>query len=355
MFFDSRSPWRLFSLDWLPCGAIPWQLCLASRRSGNLLVGLQLPWLRWQDFWLLGMSFRVFPLAGSLWVWYTQSRWARSAACLTIKVALNNCTQALAPLFTVLFYRFIFGVQYTAKVYISLLPLTLGVILACTFTFSNNLIGLICAFLSCLVFVTQNIFSKKLLFKEANMGKGDPNKLDKMNMLFYSSILSFILMSPLWLYSDGMRLLFLDESSSDNISDVSSARLIAYFLLNGTTNFGQNWFAFTTLSMTSPVTYSIASLVKRIFVIVMSIIWFGQQVSVAQSLGILLTFIGLWMYQSAKLDVERGEIKIREKSLDVLPTASNDSMNTNDNSTGKSLFGSWISQWNGSSRETKIL
>ena len=87
-------------------------------------------------------------------------------------------------------------------------------------------------------------------------------------------------------------------------------------------HFGQNWCAFTTLSLTSPVTYSIASLVKRIFVIVASILWFGQQVSFVQTIGILLTFIGLWMYQSAKQDVDRGESKIREKSLGgTLPTS----------------------------------
>lgn len=150
------------------------------------------------------------------------------------------------------------------------------------------------------------------------MGENNPNKLDKMNMMFYSSFISFTLMIPLWLYSDGFRLLF------DNIEiqrDISTSRLLTYFLLNGTTHFAQNWFAFTTLTMSSPVTYSIASLVKRIFVIVMSIIWFGQHVSITQSLGIVLTFIGLWMYQKAKREVEQNETKACEKSLEVLPTS----------------------------------
>ncbi|KAI7852361.1 triose-phosphate transporter family-domain-containing protein [Circinella umbellata] len=291
-----------------------------------------------------------------------------SIAISRVPVSLVHTIKALAPLFTVMFYRFVFQVRYTSKVYISLLPLTLGVILACTFTFSNNLIGLLCAFLSCLVFVSQNIFNKKLIFKEASLGKSDPNKLDKMNMLFYSSALSFILMSPLWLYSDGMGLLF---SSGDNelsttstISDdgVNSSQLCMLLLLNGSTNFAQNWFAFTTLSMTSPVTYSIASLVKRIFVIVMSILWFGQQVSFAQSLGIMLTFVGLWMYQSAKRDVDRGETKIREKSMDnVLPTSASANPaslydDNNSNTTSNSIQ-SWISnRWNGTwaTREGKI-
>ncbi|RUO95972.1 triose-phosphate transporter family-domain-containing protein [Jimgerdemannia flammicorona] len=194
--------------------------------------------------------------------------------------------------------------------------------LACTFAFTNNFIGLFCALGSCLVFVTQNIFSKKLLFKEANkIGEKRGAKLDKMNMLFLSSSMAFVLMFPLWLYSDGMGLLGLSPHAPSAASAGLTSTVVAYFVLNGSTHFTQNIFAFNLLAMTSPVTYSIASLVKRIFVIVASIIWFGQQVSGVQWVGIILTFFGLWMYQSAKRDVERGETKVRERELDdVLPT-----------------------------------
>ncbi|KAI8969033.1 triose-phosphate transporter family-domain-containing protein [Mycotypha africana] len=233
-----------------------------------------------------------------------------------IPVSLVHTIKALAPLFTVLFYRFIFKVHYSSKVYTALIPLTTGVILACSFTFSNNLIGLLCALASCLIFVLQNIFSKKLLFKESKKGSSNPNKLDKMNMMFYSAFIAFVLMTPMWFYYDGFHILFNQANR-----DISRTKLLYYFLLNGTTHFAQNWFAFTTLSMSSPVTYSIASLVKRIFVIVMSIIWFGQQVSLIQSLGIILTFVGLWMYQSAKREVDQGESKACERSIDVLPTS----------------------------------
>ena len=47
------------------------------------------------------------------------------------------------------------------------------------------------------------------------------------------------------------------------------------------------------LALVSPVTYSIAGLCKRIFVIVVAIIWFGQKVSFLQCTGIVLTFVGL--------------------------------------------------------------
>ncbi|KAI9279085.1 triose-phosphate transporter family-domain-containing protein [Sporodiniella umbellata] len=227
-----------------------------------------------------------------------------------IPVSLVHTIKALAPLFTVLFYRFVFQVQYSSQVYIALIPLMCGVVLACSFTFSNNMVGLLCALASCLIFVMQNIFSKKLLFKESKMGSRNPNKLDKMNMLFYSSFMSFVFMIPIWIYSDGTELVSKEQ-------DIS-LWLVCYFFLNGTMNFAQSWFAFTTLSLSSPVTYSIASLVKRIFVIVMSIFWFGQSVTIPQSLGIVMTFLGLHLYQKAKHEVDKEESKINETEL--LPT-----------------------------------
>jgi len=59
------------------------------------------------------------------------------------------------------------------------------------------------------------------------------------------------------------------------------------------------------------VTYSIASLVKRVAVICIAIVWFAQAVHPIQAFGIALTFGGLYMYNLAKGDVEQGERSMR--------------------------------------------
>jgi solute carrier family 35 protein E1 len=84
-----------------------------------------------------------------------------------------------------------------------------------------------------------------------------------------------------------------------------------YFFMNGTVHFAQNIIAFVILSSTSPVTYSIASLIKRVAVICIAIIWFKQAVHPIQAFGIAMTFTGLYMYNNAKGDVEKGEKKLR--------------------------------------------
>jgi solute carrier family 35 protein E1 len=212
----------------------------------------------------------------------------------------------MSPLFTVIAYRFLFSVHYSTATYLSLLPLTVGVMLACSVEFHGNLWGILCAFIGALIFVSQNIFSKKL-FNESSSAAADPSiplsrrKLDKLNLLCYSSGMAFLLTSPIWFYSEGFELLstyaregrvpLVVQIGKHGEEPLSGLGLIGEFMFNGTVHFGQNIIAFVLLSLVSPVTYSVASLVKRIFVIVMAIVWFGNKTTPVQAVGIGLTYV----------------------------------------------------------------
>ncbi|KAI5124272.1 hypothetical protein M0805_005121 [Coniferiporia weirii] len=237
-----------------------------------------------------------------------------SMAISRIPVSTVHTMKALSPLFTVAAYALLFGVKYSPKTYISLLPLTFGVMLACSFDMSaSNALGLLCAFASAIVFVSSNIFFKKVMpSTSSGSSQGSSHKLDKLNLLFYSSSMAFLLMIPIWLWYDLPTLL----STSEHVSHPSHGNgsphgVLYYFFLNGTVHFAQNIIAFVILSSTSPVTYSIASLFKRVAVICIAILWFNQSVHPVQGFGICMTFIGLWMYNNAKSDVEKGENKMR--------------------------------------------
>ncbi|KIO26470.1 hypothetical protein M407DRAFT_200450 [Tulasnella calospora MUT 4182] len=240
-----------------------------------------------------------------------------SMAISRVPVSTVHTIKALSPLFTVAAYALLFGVRYSARTYVSLLPLTFGVMLACSFDLTlNNALGLICAFGSAIVFVTSNIFFKKIMPSQPAGGSNAPSvtpshKLDKLNLLFYSSGLAFLLMIPIWAWSDFARLLEHDHHEPARHGPAPTHGVMYYFFLNGTVHWAQNIIAFAILSSTSPVTYSIASLVKRIVVILMAIAWFRQTVHPIQAFGIGMTFVGLWMYNNAKADVDRGENRMR--------------------------------------------
>ncbi|KAJ7809066.1 triose-phosphate transporter family-domain-containing protein [Mycena olivaceomarginata] len=252
-----------------------------------------------------------------------------SLAISRIPVSTVHTIKALSPLFTVAAYALLFGVSYSSKTYVSLLPLTVGVMLACSFDMSaSNFIGLLCAFGSALVFVTSNIFFKKIMPSNASTTS---HKLDKLNLLLYSSGMAFLLMIPIWFYYD-FGTLFLSGSSAAAAASAAAGEQPAhsvgyYFFMNGTVHFAQNIIAFVILASTSPVTYSIASLIKRVWVICIAIVWFSQSIHPVQGIGILMTFTGLYMYNNAKSDVERGEKQMRrvEAARDLaLPTTKED-------------------------------
>jgi solute carrier family 35 protein E1 len=247
-----------------------------------------------------------------------------SDAMSRIPVSLVHTIKGLSPLLTVFAHRFIFRIHYHYTTYLSLMPLTAGVIMACSTQFSNNFLGLCSAFLSAISFVTQNIVSKKL-FNEAAAAEHDigPLKMrkpDKLNLLCYSSAVAFALTAPIWLWTEGFGIIgdFLSDGSVDlelKKHSLDHGALVLEYMFNGTFHFFQSLVAFTLLSMVSPVTYSVASLIKRVFVICFAIIWFGNNVTGIQGMGIGLTFLGLYLYDRTSGHAARSERRQRIRDL----------------------------------------
>ncbi|KAF4120955.1 solute carrier family 35, member E1 [Geosmithia morbida] len=256
-----------------------------------------------------------------------------STATAKIPVSLVHTIKGLSPLFTVLAYRVIYDIRYPRATYLSLVPLTLGVMLACSgkHGLGGEFLGIVEALLATLIFVTQNIFSKKL-FNEAAKAENDNNaasqqvskKLDKLNLLCYSSGMAFILTLPIWLWTEGFSLLrdVLHDGSIDlaqTPTAMDHGRLGLEFVFNGICHFAQNLLAFVLLSMVSPVTYSVASLIKRVFVIVLAIIWFRSPTTPIQALGIALTFLGLYLYDRTN-ESNKADRRVRMMAQTATPT-----------------------------------
>ncbi len=221
-----------------------------------------------------------------------------------IPVSLVHSVKALSPLTTVFVYRALFNVNYPIVTYFTLLPLITGVILTC---FSNKSSksnvdfnkGLTYAFISMIIFVSQNIFAKNILtitpkslptINKQQEGKpqDDDAKIDKITILLYCSIIGFILTLPIYLISEYSNPIF-------TLFELNPSIMFKLFL-HGSSHFCQAMLAFHLLGLISPVNYSIANILKRIVVIAMAIVWEGQSVNKFQGMGLLLTLVGLYSY-----------------------------------------------------------
>ncbi|KAJ3370348.1 suppressor of loss of ypt1 [Allomyces arbusculus] len=264
-----------------------------------------------------------------------------SLALSRAPVALVQTVKALSPLFTVVLCRVLFGMRSPLRVWGALVPLMAGVVLACAFRPKSadaplQTSGLLLATLSTLIFVLQSIVCKKILgrsssttasasprskahasllpvalsAKEVAANAGNKHmherrhsvaappiaavaKLDKVNLLFYSSLFALLFMVPVWLTSDAWSL----WTSAEGLA--VDRHLVGLFVLNGASHFTQATIAFSLLSRVSNVTYSVVSLFKRVAIIVASILWLGEVVSGTQAIGVALAMVGLWLYQRA--------------------------------------------------------
>lgn len=284
------------------------------------------------------MPLAIFQIGGHL---------LSSNATSKIPVSLVHTIKGLSPLFTVLAYRFIYDIRYPMATYLSLIPLTAGVMLACSgnHSFGGQLLGIMYALLATLIFVTQNIFSKRLFNEAARAeaeGLATTRTLDKLNLLCYSSGLAFVLTAPIWLWSEGFGILgdFLYDGSVDleqGPNTFDHGRLMVEFMFNGTFHFGQNILAFVLLSLVSPVTYSVASLIKRVFVIVVAVVWFRNSTTKLQAVGIALTFLGLYLYDRSseknKAD-RRARTMTESKGTPLLPLNTAAGLGVNPNGPG---------------------
>ncbi|KAG8202389.1 hypothetical protein GWM34_02545, partial [Candida africana] len=244
-----------------------------------------------------------------------------------IPVSIVHTIKSLSPIITVLIYRFLFGKSYRMRTYVTLIPLCCGIMLTCykkshtsdqnnvpgagSSVINNNLdkintnnnysTGLIFAFISMIIFVSQNIFAKKRLTVESTNAIPmnnkssliiNSNKVDKLTILFYCSIIGFILTCPIYFVTEWM--------NYNAFGAISLLQLNSYVmslvLLNGLSHFVQSLLAFQILGMVSPINYSIANILKRIFIILISFIWELKQFSNSQSIGLVITLFGLYCY-----------------------------------------------------------
>ncbi|GME96904.1 hypothetical protein B5S31_g707 [[Candida] boidinii] len=108
---------------------------------------------------------------------------ASHKATSIIPVSLVHTIKALSPLTTVLIYKMMFKVNFNLKTYLTLIPLITGVMLSClknNLTINDDLFytGCLFAFISMLIFVSQNIFAKRILTFEAIQSNKSNEKND---------------------------------------------------------------------------------------------------------------------------------------------------------------------------------
>ncbi|EDV23491.1 uncharacterized protein TRIADDRAFT_28036 [Trichoplax adhaerens] len=234
-----------------------------------------LPYVVYKSYWS-----KILPLAANKILGALLSH----VAIWKVSVSYAHTVKALMPFFTVIMAKLVLGATYTVKEYLSLLPIVGGVMLATATEIEFDIIGLISCVLSTLSFALQNVYSKKVL---------SDVKVHHLRLLHTMSRSATSLMLPIWFVFDVMPIL----EEKDTVRYPYYPYWITFLVfLNGFINFLQNIIAFTILWTINPLSYSVASATKRIFVIVISIAILRNPITSANAIGMTLAAGGVVIY-----------------------------------------------------------
>lgn len=206
-----------------------------------------------------------------------------------VAVSFTHTIKAMEPFFSVLLSILFLGERPTPWVLLSLLPIVGGVALASVTEASFNWAGFWSAMASNVTNQSRNVFSKKLMVKKEE-------SMDQINLFSIITIMSFILLAPATIFMEGVKFTpaYL-EAAGLNVQQVLTRSLLAALCYHA-----YQQVSYMILERVSPVTHSVGNCVKRVVVIVSSVIFFKTQVSPINALGTGIALAGVFLYSRVK-------------------------------------------------------
>ncbi|KAL7614663.1 hypothetical protein Lser_V15G07773 [Lactuca serriola] len=209
-----------------------------------------------------------------------------------VAVSFTHTIKAMEPFFTVLFSALLLSERPTLWVVSSLVPIVGGVALASFTESSFNWIGFGSAMASNVTNQSRNVLSKKFMVRKEEA-------LDNINLFSVITIISFILLIPFMFLLEGFKFTpeYLQSAASQG---VNVRELCVRSVLAGVCFHSYQQVSYMILQMVNPVTHAVGNCVKRVVVIVSSVIFFQTPVSPINSLGTGLALAGVFLYSRAK-------------------------------------------------------
>ncbi|RVW99670.1 Glucose-6-phosphate/phosphate translocator 1, chloroplastic [Vitis vinifera] len=225
---------------------------------------------------------------------------AATVSMSKVAVSFTHIIKSGEPAFSVLVSRFLLGESFPTSVYFSLIPIIGGCALAAVTELNFNMIGFMGAMISNLAFVFRNIFSKRGMKGKSVSG---------MNYYACLSIMSLLILTPFAIAVEGPQMWaagwqnavsqigphFVCEGAKFPVFPTQlwvAAQSVFYHLYNQV--------SYMSLDEISPLTFSIGNTMKRISVIVSSIIIFHTPVQPINALGAAIAILGTFLYSQAK-------------------------------------------------------
>lgn len=213
------------------------------------------------------------------------------SACVSFSkmaVSFTHVIKAAEPVFSVILSGPLLGATYSPAVWASLIPIVIGCSMAAMKEVSFSISGFNGAMISNIAMVLRNITSKKQL--------NDFKAIDGINLYGILGIVGLFYLAPAAVYMEGSQWA---AGWSAAVAKVGAEKLYQMLFLSGVFYHLYNQVSYQALTGISPVTFSVGNSLKRVAVIVASVIYFRNPVSPLNAAGSALALLGAYLYTKA--------------------------------------------------------
>eukprot|EP00871_Galdieria_phlegrea_P004889 jgi/Galph1/5400/GphlegSOOS_G4058.1 len=219
----------------------------------------------------------------------------------SVAVSFTHVVKALEPFVNVVASAVILRSTFPLAVYLSLLPVVGGVMIASATEISFTWVGFLSAMLSNFAFTARNIFSKM------TMDQPTTKNMNPANLFAILTILSTILLFPFALLIEGPRLSRVWLHTTGHLMTVPM--LLGWLFISGLFFYLYNEVAFFALDSVHPVTHSVGNTMKRVVIIITSLIVFKNPVTRANVMGSIIAIGGVLLYSLTKYYYSEKKVK----------------------------------------------
>jgi solute carrier family 35 protein E1 len=211
-------------------------------------------------------------------------------------VSFTHIVKALEPFFSAIVSGILLQNWMPAPVYATLVPVVGGVGYACLKERSFSWLAFGMAMVSNLAFALRAVLSKVAMSsKTANLG----TNLTSPNVFGLVTIAAFFLSIPMALVGEG-RSIQATWSRAMEENSGSAADLIKAIVYSGLFHYLNNEVMYLALGKVHPITLAVGNTMKRVFIMVASVLVFQNEITPQAGIGSAIGIAGVLLYSVTK-------------------------------------------------------
>jgi len=218
-------------------------------------------------------------------------------------VSFAHIVKASEPVTTCVLNAILLKEVLPLPVYLTLIPVIAGVAIASMKELSFTMLALGAAMLSNVSSSARGVLSKKTM-----SGKPVGENLDAQNLYAVLTAMSTIILVPLAFAVEGTSF-FTAFNAAVASSEFTRAALLKTIGMSGLAYYAYNEVAFLALGAVNPVTHAVGNTIKRVVIIVASVIAFKTPMTKGSIIGSSIAVAGTLMYSLAMNGQKKKAVK----------------------------------------------